>query len=142
MANPVCDVLLTEAALELDWDGSAGSGAIVDFWGVVRGLEQGREIEGIEYEAHIAMAEHQLRAIAQAAVERFGLQSILITHRIGLVTAKEASVFVRVASQNRGQAFGASQWVMDELKQKVPIWKRPKFKTPAGQPLELARSSK
>ena len=67
MANFVCEVLITEAAAwnrpdeRIDRD----AGAVVDFWGVVRAIEDGREIEGIEYEAHSAMAEHQLKMIAR-----------------------------------------------------------------------------
>jgi molybdopterin synthase catalytic subunit len=129
MANSLCEVFLTETELEQDnkiSDGAAG--AVVDFWGVVRGLENGEEIDGIEYEAHPTMAEHQLLLIAQQASARFALERVVIRHRLGFVAVAKASVFVRLASRNRGQAFQAIQWVMDELKQKVPIWKRPKFK--------------
>lgn len=129
MANPVCEVLLTEAELELHGHGLEGSaGAIVEFWGVVRRLEDGREIDGIDYEAHPAMTEHQLRQIAGQAIEKFALQSIVIRHRIGFVAVGKASVLVRVASRNRREAFQATEWAMDALKKKVPIWKRPKFK--------------
>jgi molybdopterin synthase catalytic subunit len=129
MANFVCEVLLTETPLEAlpqNHDGDAG--ATVDFLGVVRRLEDGREIEGIEYEAHRDMAEHQLRQIAQQAVEKFRLQLVIIHHRIGFIAVGEPSLFVRVASPHRGEGFRASQWIVDELKKKVPIWKRPKFK--------------
>jgi molybdopterin synthase catalytic subunit len=107
---------------------SANAGAVIDFWGVVRGSEDGREIEGIEYEAHRKMAEHQLKQIAQQASERFALQSVVIHHRIGFITPGEPSLFVRITSRHRAEAFHASQWLVEELKKKVPIWKRPKFK--------------
>ncbi|MEY2484617.1 MAG: molybdopterin synthase catalytic subunit [Verrucomicrobiota bacterium] len=128
MANPLCEVLLTTAELQSGPKGSGAAGAIVDFWGVVRRLEQMREIKGIEYEANLAMAEHQLQRIAERSLGEFELQSIVIHHRLGFVAVGEASVFVRVTSQNRSQAFLASRWIMDELKRQVPIWKRPRFK--------------
>lgn len=129
MANAVCKVLVTEAALQDpagdDVDPSAG--AVVDFRGVVRKLEETREIEGIDYEAHPAMAEHQMRLIANAAVEKFGLNEVLLHHRIGFVSAGEASLLLRVRARHRAAAFEASRWIVDELKQRVPIWKKPRF---------------
>jgi molybdopterin synthase catalytic subunit len=133
MANPVCEVLLTRerlaapnAAVDL------AVGAIVDFSGVVRESEDGREIEGIEYEAHGSMAEHQLKKIAQQALGNFDLRGVVIHHRVGFVRAGESSLLVRVTAQHRGEAFSASRWIVDELKQKVPIWKHPQFKIDSG----------
>lgn len=106
---------------------------MVVFWGAVRGTEDGREILGIEYEAHRAMAEHQMRMVAEAAAEKFGTREIFVRHRLGFVPAGEPSVVVRVTSGHRGGAFGASQWIIDELKRVVPIWKRPVFKEAAAE---------
>jgi len=127
MANSVSQVLLTEAPLEAPKEAvdpstsprtNLAAGAVVDFWGIVRRLEDGHEIEGIDYEAHKAMAEHQMKVIADAAAETFRLNQVLLHHRIGFVPAGEASLF----------AFEASESIVDELKKKVPIWKKPKFK--------------
>jgi molybdopterin synthase catalytic subunit len=129
MANSVCEVLLTEACLEAPArDVDLTSGAVVDFWGAVRGLEDGHQIEGIEYEAHRAMAEHQLGLVAEAAVKKFRLEQVIVYHRIGFVGTGEASLFLRVGAEHRAAGFKASQWIVDELKRRVPIWKRPKFK--------------
>jgi molybdopterin synthase catalytic subunit len=139
MANSVSQVLLTKARLvvpkedvrhgeSVHWRIDLGAGAVVDFWGVVRELEDGRKIEGIDYEAHQTMAEHQMKLIADAAAETFRLNQVLLHHRIGFVRAGEASLFLRVSAQHRGEAFEASQRIVDELKKKVPIWKKPKFK--------------
>jgi molybdopterin synthase catalytic subunit len=128
MANSVCEVLVTESALQAPaQDVDLAAGAVVDFSGIVRKLEDGREIDGINYEAHGAMAEHQLRLIVDAAVEKFGLKRVIVHHRIGFVRAGEASLFLRVAASHRGAAFEASKWIVDELKKKVPIWKKPRF---------------
>ncbi len=129
MANSVCEIFLTEAALEASPQNHHGdAGATVDFWGVVRRLEDGCEIKGIDYEVNREMAEHQLRQIAEQAVEKFRLQRVIVYHRIGFIAVGEPSLFVRVASPHRSEGFRASQWIVDELKKKVPIWKSPRFK--------------
>ena len=129
MANFDCEILLTESPLETPprnrYD---GAGAVVDFWGVVRRFEDGREIEGIDYEAHGHMAEHQLRQIAEQAADTFRLQLVVVYHRIGFIAVGEPSLFLRASSLHREEAFRASQWIVTELKKKVPIWKRPRFK--------------
>jgi molybdopterin synthase catalytic subunit len=132
MANVVCEISVSEAPLAAQGD-IADAGALVDFWGVVRLIEDSREIAGIDYEAHRQMAEHQLKQIAEQAVERFGLKLVIVRHRIGFIAVGEPSLFLRVASLHRNEGFRASQWIVDELKKKVPIWKRPAFaKVTAG----------
>jgi molybdopterin synthase catalytic subunit len=129
MAISVCEVSLTESALILpEPENDPQAGAVVVFWGAVRSTEAGREITGIEYEAHRTMAEHQMRLVAESAGEKFEVREVIIRHRIGFVPAAQPSVVVRVTSGHRGAAFGASQWIMDELKRVVPIWKHPVFK--------------
>jgi molybdopterin synthase catalytic subunit len=128
MATWHSEILITTDPLQSppnNWSGTTG--ASVDFWGVVRALEDGREISGIEYEAHQAMAQHQMERIAEAARSEFGLEKLILQHRIGFVPAGEASLFLRVGSAHRGAAFEASAWIVAELKKKVPIWKRPLF---------------
>jgi molybdopterin synthase catalytic subunit len=129
MANVVCEILVTKAPLEAppkNHDGNAG--AMVEFWGVVRRFENGCEIEGIDYDAHREMAEHQLKRISEQATNQFGLKLVIVHHRIGFVAVGEPSLFLRVASSHRSEGFRASQWIVDELKKKVPIWKRARFK--------------
>ena len=129
MAISVCEVSLTESPLILPpAQDDPEAGAIVVFWGAVRSLEDGREITGIDYEAHREMAEHQMQVVAENAGAKFGLREVILRHRVGFVAAGEPSVVVRVTSAHRGAAFGASEWIMDELKRVVPIWKRPVFK--------------
>lgn len=119
---------MTESALHVPERERGGeSGAVVDFFGVVRRLEGDDEIEGIQYEAHVKMAEHQLRLIGEAAIAKFQLKQVLLHHRIGFVRAGEPSLFLRVTAPHRGPAFDASKWIVDELKKKVPIWKKPMF---------------
>ena len=129
MANVVCEILVTEGPLEEPpKNHHRDAGAMVEFWGVVRRLEAGREIEGIEYQAHREMAAHQLKAITEEASAKFGLKLVVVYHRIGFVAVGEPSLFLRTASPHRADGFRASQWIVDELKKSVPIWKRPRFK--------------
>ena len=128
MANVVCEISLDQEPIAAPLSDIAGAGAIVDFWGVVRLLEDEHEIDGIDYDAHREMAEHQLKRIAEQAAEQFGLKLVIIHHRIGFITVGKPSLFLRVASSHRSEGFRASQWIVDELKKKVPIWKRPRFK--------------
>ena len=127
MANFVCEISVTQMPLAGQMSDIDGAGAVVDFWGIVRLIENGREIVGIDYEAHREMAEHQLERIAEQAAERFELKLVIVHHRIGFIAVGEPSLFLRVASPHRNEGFQASQWIVDELKKKVPIWKRPRF---------------
>src|ERR1700719_3105432 len=129
MANSVCEVLITDRRLKRPTeDFDPDSGAVVDFFGIVRRLENAREIEGIEYEAHLAMAENQLQRISQAAVKKFSLRQTVVHHRIGFVRAGEPSLMISVRAERRAAALDASKWIIDELKNSVAIWKRPRFK--------------
>jgi len=128
MANIVCEISVTQASLVALASDVAGAGAVIDFWGVVRPIEDGHEIEGIDYEAHHEMAEHQLKRIAERAAKNFELKRVIIHHRTGFIAVGDASLFLRVTSSHRREGFQASQWIVDELKKKVPIWKRPRFR--------------
>ena len=128
MANSICRVLLTEEPLAVGVDAMPVEvGGVVDFWGVVRRTEEGEPISGIEYQAHRAMAEHQLRAIAEEGARNFSLMQLEVVHRIGFVAVGEASLLVRVCCKHRAEAFRACSWIVDELKKRVPIWKHPRF---------------
>ena len=130
MANSICRVLLTDAPLAVPADTlPVEVGGIVDFWGVVRRTEDEAAISGIEYEAHRAMAEHQLRQIAEEGTRTFRILQLSVLHRIGFVPVGEASLLVRVCCKHRAEAFRACAWIVDELKKRVPIWKRPRFAT-------------
>jgi molybdopterin synthase catalytic subunit len=113
-----------------------GAGAIVEFLGNVRPLENGKPIEGIEYEAHREMAEHQLRKIAQEAAARFDLLMIKLHHCVGFVAVGKTSLLLRVAAAHRGAAFEASRWAVDELKKRVPIWKSVRFQAGSAKAKE------
>lgn len=102
----------------------SGNGAIITFLGVVRGTEDGQQIAGLEYTAFEAMARHQFEILFRTAGERWPVNSIRLIHRLGWVPAGEASLWVEVSSPHRGEAFSACQWIIDEMKRVVPIWKQ------------------
>lgn len=136
MANPVCEVLLTEKELEPAGDVGPSVGAVLDFWGIVRVKEEARVIHGLDYEAHMVMAEYQLRQIGHEAVERFGLNRVVIRHRVGFIPVGKASLFTRIEATHRAETLRAMEWLVNELKKKVPIWKHPKFEL--SRPRETA----
>jgi molybdopterin synthase catalytic subunit len=70
------------------------------------------------------MAEHQFRRLIAEAKRRWPVQRLRVVHRLGVIPVGEASLLVRVEAAHRGEAFAAAQFVVDELKQKVPIWKK------------------
>ena len=102
-----------------------GMGALVCFSGVVRGREGDVSITAIEYEAHEEMARHQFGLIFDAIEQRWPVDSVRVVHRLGLVPVNEPSLWVEVTAAHRAEAFAACQFLIEEMKQKVPIWKKP-----------------
>ena len=126
MTVPHREILLTfDPLLPSSPRFSPDAGGVVDFHGVVRRLEGADAITGIDYEAHQEMARHQLAKLVDEAAARFAVRSIVLHHRIGFVPVGEASLFLRVSAAHRGPAFEAAEWMVERLKQRVPIWKHP-----------------
>lgn len=103
---------------------SPASGAVLLFLGVTRQHTGGRETTELFYDAYIEMAERELTALEAEARHQWGLDECLIIHRLGKVPLGEASVAVVVASPHRREAFAAGEWLIDSLKERVPIWKK------------------
>ncbi len=102
-------------------------GAVLTFLGTTRDHHEGRRVARLAYEAYEPMALRELQALEREAAGRFEIAACVIAHRLGEVPPAEASVVVVVASAHRGPAFDACRWVMDELKRRVPIWKKEHF---------------
>src|SRR5947208_16930097 len=100
-------------------------GAVVYFSGVVRGMEDARPINAIQYEAFDKMVRHQFGLLFDQIEQRWPIESIRIIHRIGKVMTNETSLWVEVIAPHRGEAFAACQFLIDEMKRVVPIWKKP-----------------
>jgi molybdopterin synthase catalytic subunit len=104
---------------------SGGMGAAVYFSGVVRGSEDAQPISAIEYECFRPMAEHQFHKLFDEVERRWPVESVRLVHRLGVVLVNEPSLWVEVIAPHRGEAFAACQWLIDEMKRVVPIWKKP-----------------
>jgi molybdopterin synthase catalytic subunit len=116
---------INEAVLISKRQMSPGIGAVVNFLGVVRGEEDGKAISAIEYEAFEQMVEHQFNLLFDEIEKRWPVESLRLAHRVGVVKVNEPSLWVEVVAPHRGEAFAACQWLIDEMKRVVPIWKRP-----------------
>ncbi|HEY3286703.1 MAG TPA: molybdenum cofactor biosynthesis protein MoaE [Gemmatimonadaceae bacterium] len=99
------------------------SGALSLFVGTVRNVNDGRPVDGIEYNAYAPMAERELADLASEAARRFGTDHIVIEHRTGYLALGDASVAIAVAHPHRANALDATRWIIESLKQRVPIWK-------------------
>jgi molybdopterin synthase catalytic subunit/molybdopterin converting factor small subunit len=102
-------------------------GAVVVFDGIVRNHTRGRRTLHLDYESYEEMALKQMNALAGQALSKFAVRHVTIVHRLGHLEIGESSVIVVVAAAHRGAAFDACRWVIDTLKQTVPIWKKETF---------------
>ncbi len=102
----------------------ASVGAIASFLGTVRELNDGRSVTGIDYEAYEPMAHREMLAIAREAGQQFSGVRVSIVHRLGTLTVSEASVAIACAHARRAPAADAMRLVIEQLKVRVPIWKR------------------
>ena len=122
--------LLTQETIDMDALSRAvegpGAGAVVTFAGNVRDNARGRDVLYLEYEGYEPLAEKELAALA-AETERRWEVKCAVQHRLGRLEIGECSVGVAVASAHRSEAFEACRWLMDTLKETVPIWKREYF---------------
>jgi molybdopterin synthase catalytic subunit len=100
------------------------NGAVLLFLGAVRQVNDGRGVTGIDYAAYEAMARRELEAIVTEGVARFGTPDVAIVHRLGELAVEEVSVAIAVGHPHRDTAYALSRWVIEELKSRVPIWKR------------------
>ena len=116
---------IDEAALLSQRKLSSGMGAVVYFLGVVRGTEESQPIRAIDYEAFHRMAEHQFDLLFAEIERRWPIESVRLVHRLGVVKVNEPSLWVEVIASHRGEAFAACQFLIDEMKRVVPIWKKP-----------------
>lgn len=103
---------------------SQRAGAIVLFLGTTREFTGDRQTESLYYECYGTMAEKKMAELERAAREKWPLVKCAIVHRVGHVGLGEASVAIAVSAPHRGEAFAAGQWLIDRLKEVVPIWKK------------------
>lgn len=103
------------------------AGGVALFVGTTRQWTDGRETAQLEYEAFGPMALLELQRLAAEATDRWGAERVVLWHRLGVVPVAEASVVVGAATAHRAEAFDACRWLIDTLKERVPIWKRERY---------------
>ena len=127
MSEPILVQLVREpidSGALLEFVSTPRAGAVVLFLGTVRELTDTRRTIALDYEGYPEMAVAKLREIVDEALERWPVQKAAVVHRLGHLKLAEASVAVAVSCPHRKEAFLAGQFIIDELKVRVPIWKK------------------
>jgi molybdopterin synthase catalytic subunit len=106
-----------------------GAGGYVSFEGWVRDYNEGREVTRLEYEAFQALAVKEGDRILTEAVQRFPIKRAACIHRVGALDLTDMAVWVGVSSAHRGEAFDACRFIIDEVKHRVPIWKKEHYRS-------------
>ncbi len=101
-----------------------GAGAIATFCGVVRDHSKGRDVRYLDYEAHAPLAVKEMHRIATEAVAKHDLVDAFVIHRIGHLEIGEVAVDIAASSAHRAESFAGCRYIIEELKQRVPIWKK------------------
>ncbi|HVX06229.1 MAG TPA: molybdenum cofactor biosynthesis protein MoaE [Rhodanobacteraceae bacterium] len=101
-----------------------GAGAVVCFEGRVRNRNEGRAVSGLSYQAYVELAEAEGLRIIEEACGRFQVERISCVHRVGDLALGDVAVWVGVSAAHRAAAFDACRFVIDQVKARVPIWKR------------------
>lgn len=100
------------------------AGGFCSFEGWVRNHNDGREVGGLEYEAYEALALAEGERIVQEAIDRYGVLAATCVHRTGHLAIGDLAVWIGVSSAHRDEAFRACRYVIDEIKHRLPIWKK------------------
>lgn len=103
---------------------SGRTGAVVSFLGVVRDFSKGEDIEKLDFEHYPGMAEKELVKLENEARSKFDIIDCEVIHRTGEIAVNGNIVLVLASSMHRPAAFDACEWLIDELKKRVPIWKK------------------
>ena len=101
-----------------------GAGAVITFEGRVRDHNEGRAVEMLDYECYPELVETEAKKILDEAVERFDILKVICTHRVGKLKVSDLALFIGVSAAHRGPAYAASRFIVDEIKKRLPIWKK------------------
>ena len=104
--------------------GTEADGSVITFIGMARNFSRGKEVTHLEYEIYENMAEKEMEKIIDESIKRWKLSSCIVVHRYGRVNMKEASILISLSSPHRKESFQASQYIIDTIKERVPIWKK------------------
>jgi molybdopterin synthase catalytic subunit len=124
-------IQITEKAIDVQQviaaASNSGAGAVNVFIGTVRDHAQGEKVVQLEYETYETMAVAETQKILDEAARRWPILATAISHRIGILKPGEVAVVVAISTPHRKESFEACQYVIDTLKEKVPIWKKEVF---------------
>ena len=138
-------ILVQTAAFDLGAEvdamraGRSDIGAVASFVGLARDLNEGSGVAAMTLEHYSGMTEKALAALVDEACQRWSLLDVTVIHRVGRLLPGDPIVLVAIASQHRGEAFAACEFIMDYLKTQAPFWK--KEETPEGERWVDARAS-
>ena len=104
--------------------GGPQDGAVLLFLGTVRDQAEGRAVDGMRYDAYEGMAREALREIAEEVAGAHGVERLAVVHRVGELSLGEVSVAIAVSSPHRAEAYAANRAIIEEIKKRVPIWKK------------------
>ena len=125
------DIKVTAEPLDIpaciDWVMSPQSGGIDVFIGTVRDATKGKPVVRLEFEAYVPMALSEMRKLAERAMAEWPLHKVLLHHRTGVLPVGDVPVVIAVSAAHRAAAFDACRFLIDTLKQTVPIWKKEIF---------------
>jgi molybdopterin synthase catalytic subunit len=129
--KPIPVITLTDQPLDINQitqlAHSPDAGAVNVFVGTVRANTQAKKVMRLEYEAYEPMAVSEIQKIVDVAKLKWPVKKIAVSHRVGILTVGEVAVVVAVATPHRKESFEACQFIIDSLKQTVPIWKKEIF---------------
>ncbi len=120
---------------------STANGASVLFVGTVREVNEGRAVTGIDYSSYSEMARSELADIVREVAERYDTPHVVVEHRIGTLSLGDASIAIAVAHPRRAAAFEAARMVIEEVKRRVPIWKREHYADGTREWVDPTRSN-
>ena len=103
---------------------SPETGALVTFTGIVRNINNGKTVRQIEYEMYEKMVISEANKLIQKAIDKFEIQTIKVVHRTGVIVVGETAIWVAVTAMHRAAAFEANEWLMNQIKHLLPIWKK------------------
>ncbi|HEU5081473.1 MAG TPA: molybdenum cofactor biosynthesis protein MoaE [Opitutaceae bacterium] len=115
------------------------AGACVTFEGWVRRHNDGHAVQALEYEAYEELANKEGLKILEEACEKFGILNVIAVHRVGLLRLGETAVWVSVTAAHRDAAFAGCRYVIDEIKARVPIWKKEHYESGSTEWINCAK---
>ena len=115
------------------WSSRPACGAAASFVGMVRDHDHGRPVKALFYECYVSMAEKMIATVIEGSKKRWEVDEVRVSHRIGFLEVGETAVAIAVSAAHREEAFAACRFMIEQIKIKVPIWKKEIFEDGASE---------